>query len=152
MLTPQVIEDVRRLLPTVMYMESVGDYLGVSRMTWRGWLKRGSKERKRIERARNGNKEPKESEKLYLQFFDTVKKSISEGEIFDAGTIKKASAESWQAAAWRLERRFPDRWGRKERVEHEHTGKAGKPIEFIQIIPSPVTDDAEDADRAAADS
>ena len=40
-LTPEVIEDFRRVLPTVMSLETVGDYLGVERTTWRKWLKRG---------------------------------------------------------------------------------------------------------------
>ncbi len=32
--------------------------------------------------------------------------------------IGKAAGEgNWQAAAWRLERRFPERWGRKDRVD-----------------------------------
>lgn len=108
-LTPELIEDVKRILPTVMYMEAVGDYLGVSRVTWRLWMRRGRKEDTRI---RKGGK-PEAREAIYLEFFYAVKKALSEGEIYDAGVIKKAAAESWQAAAWRLERRFPDRWGRE---------------------------------------
>jgi transposase len=34
---------------------------------------------------------------------------------------------AWQAAAWILERRHPDRWGRRERVEL--TGRDGGPVE-----------------------
>jgi hypothetical protein len=112
-LTPEVIKDTAKFLPTVMYLESVGDYLNVSRQTWRGWLRRGRKEYNRIRKARTKT-EPLETEALYLEFFTTVKKALAEGEIHDAAVIKKAAAEQWQAAAWRLERRFPARWGRRD--------------------------------------
>lgn len=141
LLTPQLIEDVKRILPTVLYMETVGDYLGVERTTWRKWVKRGAVERRRL--AKEGAK-PKASEVLYLEFFHTIKKSLAEGEIFDAGTIKKAAAEQWQASAWRLERRFPNRWGKKERLEM--STKKGQPMESkltISVVPPEELSDAE---------
>lgn len=109
MLTPEIIEDLRRILPTMMYFESVGDYLGVERTTWRGWLKRGRIESRRLTNPKN---KPLKTEALYLEFFNTYKKAVAEGEFCDSGTIRKATSEHWQAAAWRLERRFPERWGR----------------------------------------
>ena len=63
---------------------------------------------------------------------------MAEGLYHDLGVIKKASADQvgpegqilrkgeWQAAAWRAERRFPDLWGRREKLEH--SGPGGKPI------------------------
>ena len=45
--------------------------------------------------------------------------------------IHDASETTWQAAAWWLERRFPDRWGRKQR--HEISG-GDKPIEIEATI------------------
>ena len=34
--------------------------------------------------------------------------------------INQASrAGAWQASAWFLERKYPDRWGRKDKVQHE---------------------------------
>jgi hypothetical protein len=135
LLTPEVLEDVRRLLPTALYLETVADYLGCDRTTWRKWLRRGSKEAARLERKRA---RPKESEAVYLEFFHTVKKALAGGEMHDLGVIRKASQDQandqgevtrqgqWQAAAWRLERRFPAKWGRKDRLEH--VGKDGKAI------------------------
>jgi hypothetical protein len=40
---------------------------------------------------------------------------------------EKELLPTWTAAAWILERRQPDRWGRRERIEH--SGPGGKPIE-----------------------
>jgi hypothetical protein len=39
---------------------------------------------------------------------------------------KAASDNNWAAAAWKLERRYPDVYGR---TVQEHTGKDGKAIE-----------------------
>ena len=144
LLTPEIIEDVRRLLPTVMYLESVGDYLGIGRVTWRMWLKRGAREAKRLQ---NPRAKPKESEKLYLEFLNTYKKALAEGELYDLGVIKKASAEQWQAAAWRAERRFPKRWGKRDHLKH--SGNLGLTIQTVEgvdedeILGRKSTDEAE---------
>jgi transposase len=153
-LTPQVIEDVRRLLPTVLYLELVGDYLGVSRQTWRGWIRRGRKEYDRL--ATNSRAKPKEKEALYLEFFTTYKRSLAEGALYDLGIIKKASTDQvnadgevvrkgeWQAAAWRAERRFPQKFGRKDRVEVTGKGKGGAiPIVAVEVVTSERPDRAE---------
>lgn len=46
--------------------------------------------------------------------------------------IDKAATENdqWQAAAWRLERKWPEDFGRRDTVKgvHEHSGPAGAPI------------------------
>lgn len=112
MLTAEVLEDVRRLLPTVLYLETVADYIGVTRTAVRQWIKRGKQEEKRLGRR---NAKPKESEAIYLEFLHTYKKSLAEGELYAVGVIKKASADQWQAAAWILERRWCDRWSSQRR-------------------------------------
>jgi hypothetical protein len=132
-LTPQVLEDVRRILPTCLYLETVADFLGLHRTTWRKWLARGAQEAKRLAQSRRAK--PRAQEALYLEFFYTYKKALAEGVIFDLSIIKKASQDQeiknsagetvgmrpgqWQAAAWRAERRFPTYWGsnRKELAE-----------------------------------
>jgi hypothetical protein len=155
LLTSELIEDFRRLLPTALYLETVGDYLGVERTTWRKWLKRGRKE---ADRLRNSDVDPDPQESLFLEFFHTHKKSLADGELKDLGTILKASEDQyeivetqaatetepaktekkllrrgeWQAAAWRQERRQPKRWGKKDAVEV--TGKNKGPIEVVEVV------------------
>jgi hypothetical protein len=132
-LTPQILEEIRRVLPTCLYLETVADYLGIHRTTWRKWLARGSKEARRL--AQNSRAKPRAREARYVEFFYTYKKALAEGLIFDLGVIKKASQDhevknsagetvgvrpgQWQAAAWRAERRFPSCWAsnRKEIAE-----------------------------------
>jgi hypothetical protein len=52
---------------------------------------------------------------------------MAEAEMRDVALIAQAAKENWQAAAWRLERKYPARWGR---TQHEVTGKDGKPVEI----------------------
>src|SRR5262245_63108671 len=70
-LTPEVIAETARLLPVVLYKETVADFLGVTRMTFRNWIKRGREEAKRL--VKPGTK-PLTKEALYLEFFYTVKR------------------------------------------------------------------------------
>lgn len=52
----------------------------------------------------------------YAKFFIGVKEALAKGEYANAGTINRASKKNWQAAAWWLERIFPNTWARKEAV------------------------------------
>lgn len=52
-----------------------------------------------------------------------------------------AQGGQWQAAAWKLERRYPHEFG-KTVQEQQHTGKDGGPIQFRGInVPLPPRDD-----------
>lgn len=142
-LTPTVLEDVRRLLPVVLYLETVADYIGVDRYTVRRWIKRGAKELKRL---RNKRCKPKPSEAIYLEFCAVVKKCLAEGQFYAIGVIRKAGDDQWEmvetveendegtkkiikrerklvrkgewtAAAWLAERRFPEQWGKKDKLD-----------------------------------
>lgn len=44
--------------------------------------------------------------------------------------IEAAAADHWQAAAWKLERRYPNDYG-KTVQEQQHTGKDGGPLTIV---------------------
>lgn len=47
------------------------------------------------------------------EFSDTIKGAEGAGAIIWLGKIEKAASEgNWQAAAWKLERRYPEKFGR----------------------------------------
>lgn len=97
------------------YIETAAAYAGVNKSTLYEWLKRGEREKQRV--AENSRYRIRESEKPYVEFSNAVEKALAEAEIRDVAIIAKAAKEQWQAAAWRLERKFPDRWGRKDKVD-----------------------------------
>ena len=75
----------------------------------------GPARRLEARRLRTAGAELRASESPYLEFSDAVKKGLAQGEYRDLRTILTASGSAWQAAAWRLERRFPERWGSEKR-------------------------------------
>src|SRR5690606_31176789 len=80
------------------YIETAAAYAGINKSTLYDWMKRGA-------RAKSGK---------YKEFSNAIEKALAESEMRDLAVIAKASQENWQAAAWRLERKFPDRWGRRK--------------------------------------
>lgn len=81
------------------YLETAAAYAGVSKQSIYTWIKRGQKG------------EPK-----YQEFLDAIEKAQADSETRDVAIIAKAAETQWQASAWRLERKFPERWGRREHV------------------------------------
>lgn len=108
------------------YLETAAACAGLSKDTLYRWLKRGA-------RAQGG---------AYRQFADDVAAALAVAEARDVATIDRAADGydvvriketvedgrvaavetvrtrefAWQAAAWRLERKFPDRWGRRDQM------------------------------------
>ena len=68
---------------------------------------------------------------LYLEFLEAVKKAEASAEIRTVALIETAANQAWQAAAWWLERKHNDRWGRKEK--QEVTGEKGGPV-TIKVV------------------
>lgn len=53
----------------------------------------------------------------YKDFLAAVDAAVAQSEINLATHIERSVLEKvWQAAAWKLERRFPQRWGRQDRA------------------------------------
>ena len=104
------------------YIETAAAYAGINKSTLYDWLKRGEREKQRV--AQNPRYKIRKSEIPYVEFSNAVEKALAEAEVRDVAIIAKAAEEQWQAAAWRLERKFPDRWGRKN-LNIEHSGEIG---------------------------
>jgi hypothetical protein len=106
-LTPDLVAEVEQLAAQVEYMETLAAFLGIDRSTLYRWLKRGSLEENRRARGRK----PKEGEDLFVEFCRALKKGRAISEKRSLDTIRAAAdAGQWQAAAWRLERAYPQRW------------------------------------------
>lgn len=48
------------------------------------------------------------------------------------GRIQSAGETDWKASAWMLEKRFPDEFGKPQRIEH--SGPDGKPIQAMTTV------------------
>ena len=78
------------------YREVACKLAGIERKTLLNWLKRG-------EREQSG---------VYRDWYLAVERA--EAEVFHPKNIETASAKSWFATAWFLERKHPERWGKRE--------------------------------------
>ena len=52
-----------------------------------------------------------------LEFLAAVQRAEAEARLRMVGIIAKAAVNTWQAAAWFLERREPEHWGRRDRLD-----------------------------------
>lgn len=114
-LTKQVQEDICKLIKLGNYIETAAAYVGISKMTLYNWMRRGRKELERVEKA-GPRAKIRKNEAPYVEFLDAVEKALSQAEAVDVAVIGRSAKEgNWQAAAWRLERKFPERWGLRDR-------------------------------------
>src|SRR5437016_1449677 len=77
-------------------------YNGIGARTYYRWMAAG--------RAADG-------EPVYTEFVKAVEQALAEWEARDVLLIGEAAKQDWHAAAWRLERRLPKIYGRRERHE-----------------------------------
>lgn len=78
--------------------ELASQFGGIAYNTFNEWMKAG-------ERAESGAKR---------DFYEAVKQAEGKAAVKWLLQIEKASAENWQSAAWKLERRYPDTYGRRD--------------------------------------
>src|SRR5438309_1762379 len=107
-LTPDVQETILLHLRRGANIDVAAACAGIHRDTYFDWMKRG-----------------KTGEEPYAAFVDAVHRAMAECESLDLATILEASKSVWQAAAWRLERRYPERYGRNDRVRVEGNVEVG---------------------------
>lgn len=143
-LTYELIEQIADLVREGNYIETASAVAGIDKNSLYRWLKRGAREVERL--AKNPKLKGKIEEKIYVDFSDAVKKAMAESEADDLENIKKASREDWKASAWRLERRFPNRWGRKEKVDIDANMKNENINREEVYIEQKITTDQESAD------
>ena len=137
-LTPHLQEQLCALLREGNYLSVACAQLGQAVATVEEWIERGRNAD--TQRARTRGTHP-----VYATFAKAVEKAQAEGESARVARIQQAgqggavlkvrryrneagepveeeerARPQWQADAWYLERRHPERWGRKETVKQEH--------------------------------
>jgi len=139
-LTPEMQERIYTFIRAGNYIITACQACGIGQKTYENWMNRGAKE----------------SEGIYHDFYEAIKKAEAEAELESINRIRKAAAGGspikrtittrvaedgstittttevlsepiWQADAWLRERKNPDRWGRKDRMEHKLKGEGDLP-------------------------
>lgn len=95
-LTPEVQAAIVQALGVGATREHAYQYAGISHETFYNWMEKGE-----------AGKPP------YVEFFDAVKNTEAKAVVGWLAHIETAArAGNWQAAAWKLERRYPKMFGR----------------------------------------
>lgn len=116
-LTPELQETLCGAIQEGNYIETACAFAGVSRQTVRNWMKRGARQ----------------SRGQYRDFLDALKKAHAIAEAKNVRVISVAAKDQWYAAAWMLERRYPKRWGKNDKVRSEVTGHLDSTVNVPQL-------------------
>lgn len=111
-LTRAVQEKITSALALGVYRKDAAAFAGISDATFRRWMKRGMKE----------------ATGIYAEFRTAVLDAESRAKVLAMGCVTKAIREGdWKAAAWFLERKWPQEYG--DRTQLFLVGKALEAME-----------------------
>lgn len=82
------------------YVETSCVAAGITKRTFYNWLEKAEED----------------EDSVYAEFADLVEKARAQAELANIAIIKAAAVENWQAAAWLLERVYPERYGNRNRT------------------------------------
>lgn len=134
-LNPQVQRDIVDAIGTGMPYELAARYGGVSYHSFNNWMKRGRAEADRLEKPRT---RPKQSETPFLDFFEAVKDAEARGAMTNLLLIRQHAQSEWRAAAWLLERRHPESFGKRDALAMQQTGEQRVIIEYQGETGAPI--------------
>lgn len=103
--TTETTEKICAAIRMGNYLDTSCAYAGVSYELVQYWLRQGNR---------------KDGYPKYKEFAEKMAQSLAYAEINSVSKISKAGETSWQAEAWRLERRFPEKWAKREYTENKH--------------------------------
>jgi transposase len=94
-LTPETQEKILAAVRAGNYLETAAAFAGISKKTLYQWLQRGARTR---------------TWTIYRAFSEALAEALAVAEVADVANVARAAKDGqWQASAWRLERKFPDR-------------------------------------------
>lgn len=99
-LTAEIQEKIVTAIRAGNYANIAAQYAGIAESTFYRWLQRGSA-------SKSGR---------YRDFAEAVRQAERESEVRAVAILHKHMEEHWQAAMTCLERKFPQRWGRHDRL------------------------------------
>ena len=116
-LTPELQDSIVKAIQAGNYAQVAARHAGIGETTFYRWLQQGQADAEANRKT------------SFRDFWEAVKKAESAAEVRAVVILQRAMPNSWQAAMTYLERRYPARWGRRERFEH--SGPQGRPIEVV---------------------
>ena len=111
-LTPALQAQIVEAIRAGNYAEVAARHVGIASSTFYDWMKRGA----------NG-------ERRFSEFADAISEAEAFAQARAVTIIANAMAVDWRAAAFFLERKFQEQWGRHDRTDVTMTTKRDEEIE-----------------------
>ena len=158
-LTPDVEEDICQAVSLGLTYRDAALLVGVTDRSIHGWIERGRKSKSGIY-FRFFHKLEAAKVKMKATYAEAIRKAaldqdkvtqvtrttLPDGTIIDKIVETTRPARDWKAALAALERRFPEEWGPRHRVEHEGGVSVQQPVVVKFIGGGP-----DDGDELAGD-
>lgn len=116
-LTPETRKRLFDAIKAGCYYDVACRYAGISYATFRNWINKG-------EKSRSGE---------FFDFLEALKQAEAEAEVRMVMLWQSKMPEDWKAARDFLARRYPDRWGLKEKIDLEHSGEVVQQYDATKI-------------------
>jgi len=126
-LTPETQREFLSALRSGCTRKDAARYVGVHPDSIYLWLKRGS--------------EP-EAEDPYREFFRLVNRAERSVKIRALGIIQQAQEGDWKAAAWWLERKHPEEFGRRDRLRVDGHTSVNAKVTLAEDVEIAMTDES----------
>lgn len=142
-LTPELVTTLINALQRSAYVETAIAYAGINKDTYYEWVREGA----RASERENKGEILDDHDRALADFSDSVKKALALAELKNLETIQLAGKTNWTAAAWMLERRYPERYSRRDRMSLENpdgSALAAPLMEAIEKIFGPESDQKTD--------
>lgn len=124
---PDLLDRLAQNIRRGLFPERAAIAAGIPSSTHYEWQRKGRDERDAIAAGRR----PRKTYASFLAYVETIERAGVDAEA--AALDKIAAADpGWEAAAWLLERRFPDAWGARSPDRQGQTGAPKGPVPVPQ--------------------
>jgi|GEM_PF-329257 len=117
----RLIEKMAKAVESGMFIESVAAYAGISKSTFYDWLRRGERERQRVEA--NPRRKVRKSEELYVDFSYAIEIAMGRADARDELRLENFANSDWRALVKKMEMKHPERYYQRQAVALEGTEK-----------------------------
>lgn len=113
-LTQELTDRICLAIRAGNYSKIAAEMAGISETTFYRWMSEAEED---------------DAPKQLREFRESIKRAEAEAEVASVALIRQAASQgTWQAAAWYLERKHGERWGRNDKLRQEISGPSGKPV------------------------
>lgn len=135
--TPELAEEMAEYLEDGLYIQEACTLAGVSKSSVYKILRKGTAD------IEAGESTPE------ADFTHAIKRALASAERESLKAVRAAGKlpQFWAADAWYLERRYPGKYGKKDRVALEHSGSMGI---GVATVDKPLSERLNDEEKRAA--